>query len=158
MISFAYNVLCRKDNLMNIKSLIKKILSHSCVYFTVVTAIYSLIVMTIHVDDNEVLLNASRLMLFFVASILFSIANAISRIKIMHGALRLFIHFVLSAFAFYSCMMLPVSPDASSAMVVFAAFTVVYFLAVALIAAFKARYRSRFEDKTEYKSQFQPKK
>lgn len=143
---------------MNLKSLIRKIFTQSCVCFTVVTAIYSLIVMVIHVDDVEVLLDASRLMLFFVASVLFSIANVIFKIKKLHGALRLCIHFVLSAFAFYSCMMLPVSPDASSAMVVLTCFTVIYFLAAALIAAFKARYRSRFEDKTEYKSQFQAKK
>ena len=127
------------------------------VFFTVIAAIYSLIVMIIYVDDDQVLLDASRLLLFFVASVLFSCANGLFKLKKLNGALRIIIHYLLTLFAFYSCMMLPISPDTSAMFVGLALFSVLYFIVTGLIALFKARYRSRFEEKSAYSSQFSKK-
>ena len=139
---------------MNVKNLIKKIFVQSCVFFTVVTALYSLVVMTIYVDDTEVLLDASRVRLFFVASFLLSCANVIFKIDKLHSALRLLIHYILTAFAFCSCLMLPISPEPSTMVVGISLFSVIYFIIAAIIALFRARYRSYSSDKSEYSAQF----
>ena len=139
---------------MNFKALIKKIFTNACIYFSIVTALYALIVLIVYVDDTEVLLDASRVLLFFVASILVAIANGIFKIKKLHGALRLFLHYIITIFAFYACLMLPISPPASTLTVGLVAFSVVYIIVAALVALFRARYKSKADVSGEYRSQF----
>ncbi len=140
--------------LMNFKAFIKKILTNACVYFSAVTALYALIVLIIYVDDTEVLLDASRVLLFFVASLLVAIANGIFKIKKLHGAVKLFLHYLLTLFSFYACLMLPLSPPASTLTVGLAIFSVIYFIVAAIVALLRARYRSKSESDGTYRSQF----
>ncbi len=142
---------------MNIKTLIKKTLTHACVYFSVLTALYSVIVMIIYVDDTEVLLSASRILLFFIASLLFALANSILALTKLNSALKCVIHFLLTLFAFCSCMMLPISPDGSTMVVGIALFSVLYFIVLGITALFKSRYKKNADLRAEYKSQFSKK-
>ena len=139
---------------MNLKSIIKKILTNACVYFSIITAIYAVVVMIVYVDDTSVLLDASRVLLFFVASLLFACANGIFGLAKLPSPAKLLIHYLLSLFAFYSCMMLPISPDPSVLLVGLSLFSVFYFILAALIALFTSRYKARENKTTEYKSQF----
>ena len=139
---------------MDFKSLLKKILTDTCVYFTVVTALYSLVVMIVYFDDDRVLLDAVRVMLFFLASFLFAIANGVLRISRIHGGVRVLIHFLLSLFAFCSCMLLPLSLDSRSMIVGIVVFAVLYFVIASIIAAFNSRYKTKLGKVDEYKSQF----
>ncbi len=139
---------------MNFRSFLKKVLTNACVYFSIVTAIYSVVVMIMYLDDDRVLLDASRVLLFFFASLLFSLACGVFKINKLHGALKLIIHYLLSTFAFASCMLLPLSLDPTSTLVGIILFSVIYFICAALIALFKSRYRRRIEETGEYKSQF----
>lgn len=139
---------------MNIKEFIKKTLARSCVYFTIATAMYSLVVMTIYVDDKQVLLDASRVLLFYVASLLLSCAGVIFKIERLHVALRFLIHYLLSTFAFCSCLMLPISPDSSTMVVGIVLFSVAYLIIAGIVALFRSRYRALTAEKKEYKSQF----
>lgn len=142
---------------MNIKDLIKKILVQSCVFFTIATALYSIVVMTIYVDDTQVLLDASRVLLFFVASFLLACANGVFKIERIHVALRFFIHYLLSTFAFCSCLMLPISPEPSTMTVGIVIFSVTYLIITGIVALFRTRYKSLSSEKKEYKSQFSKK-
>ena len=142
---------------MNIKEFIKKTLVRSCVYFTIATALYSLVVMTIYVDDKLVLLDASRVLLFYVASLLLSCAGVIFMIEKLHVALRFLIHYLLSTFAFCSCLMLPISPDPSTMVVGIVLFSVAYLIIAGIIALFRSRYRALSSEKKEYNSQFSKK-
>lgn len=139
---------------MNLKSLIKKMLTNACVYFSVITAIYSIIVMIIYIDDTAVLLDASRLMLFFVASVLVAAANGILKIEKLGGALKIIIHYLLTLFAFCSCLMLPISPAPSTMVVGIAIFTFIYLVAALLIFFFRSRYKAKKEQTDVYKSKF----
>ena len=139
---------------MFIKSFIKKVLTHACVYFSILTALYSAIVMIIYVDDETVLLDASRVLLFFVAALLFSLANAFLGLTKLHGALRSVVHYLLTVFAFCTCMMLPISPEGSTMLVGIAIFTLLYLVIAGILALFRSRYRKKSEKTTEYSSQF----
>ena len=139
---------------MNFKSILKKALTRACVYFTAVTAIYSLIVMIVYVDDTAVLLDASRVLLFFVASILFSFANGVFALEKLSSPTKFFIHYILTLFAFYSCMMLPISPAGTTLLVGLALFSVLYFIIAAIVGVVRARYKARANQTAEYKSQF----
>lgn len=142
---------------MNIKAFIKKVLTSACIYFSIITAIYSIVVMIVYVDDNAVLLDASRVLLFFVASLLFALANGVLSITKLHGALKLLIHYLLSLFAFCTCMMLPLSPEGSTMLIGIATFTVIYLIAAGLVALFRSRYKAKAEASREYTSQFSKK-
>lgn len=139
---------------MNFKALIKKTLTNACVFFSIITAIYSVIVMIIYVDDPLVLLDATRVMLFFLASILFAFANGVLKLDKLHGAARILIHYLLSLFAFYACILLPISPVGSTLLVGILLFTLLYVVIMALAALFKSRYRARLDQKSDYKPQF----
>ena len=139
---------------MNFKALIKKVFTNACVYFSIITAIYSVIVMIKYVDDTLVLLDATRVLLFFLASILFAFANGVLKLEKLHGAVKILIHYFISLFAFYACMMLPISPEGSTLLVGILLFSVVYFVIMALVALFRSRYRSRLDQKSDYKPQF----
>ncbi len=142
---------------MDIKALTKRVLTHACVYFSILTALYSVIVMIMYVDDDAVLLDASRVLLFFVASLLFSLANAVLRISKLHGAMKFIIHYLLTVFAFCACMMLPISPDGSTMLVGIALFSLLYLIIVGIVALFKSRYKRKTETRAEYTSQFSKK-
>lgn len=139
---------------MNFKSILKKILTNACVYFTTVTAIYSIIVMIVYVDDKAVLLDAARVLLFFVASFLFALANGVFTFEKLSSPAKFFIHYLLTLFAFYSCMMLPISPAGTTLLVGLAIFSVIYFIFAALITLIRSRYKTRENQTAEYKSQF----
>ena len=142
---------------MNAKTFIKKALTNACVYFSVITAIYAIIVMIIYVDDKQVLLDASRVLLFFLGSLIFSVANAIFKHTKLSSPAKLTVHFLLSLFAFYSCMMLPISPAPSTMLVGLSLFAVIYFITAAIIAVFSSRYKTKSNQSIEYKSQFRKK-
>ena len=139
---------------MNIKAFIKKVLTHACVYFSIGTLIYSIVVMIVHVDDTEVLLSASRELLLFVAALLFALANGVLSMTRLHGVLKLVTHYLLSLFAFCTCIMLPISPEGATMLVGIATFTVIYLIVAGLVALFRSRYKAKADASREYTSQF----
>ena len=139
---------------MSFKNLTKKIFSKACFYFTAITAIYAFISMLINADDGEVLLNASSVVLFFVFSLLLSVANGISSIKSISGGIRSISHFLITIFAFYCCFLLPLSLNASGYIVGFSCFALVYFIIAGIIAIFRSRLKKNTEKSESYKNQY----
>lgn len=142
---------------MNIKQAIKKALCHSCIYFTVITALYALIAMLVNVEDDTVLLDAGRLLLFFLFSVLMAMANGIRVLTRIPGILRLLIHYAITLFAFFSCFMLPISPTSSQNLIGFAIFTILYAIIAAIVGVISARYRALSEQDKTYTNQFSKK-
>ena len=85
---------------MNVKFFIKRLLTHSCIYFSLITVVYAIVAAIVNVNDEEVLLDAGRLILFYVFSLLFAAANSVKEIKALHKALAILLHYVITAFAF----------------------------------------------------------
>ena len=139
---------------MTLSAIIKKIFSKTCVYFSVITALYALLVMITNVDDELVLLDAARVLLFFVASILFAIANALLSFGKLSGPIKVFLHYLVYLFTFAACFMLPISPENSTFIVGIVLFTIVYAFALTVILIIRSRYKVRAEKQQDYKSQF----
>ena len=139
---------------MTVSSFIKRTLTKSCVYFTLITAIYAIIVMIINVDDDLVLLDAGRVLLFFVASLLFAIGNMLSSLSKMNGALKVVLHYLVYLFTFCSCFMLPILPDASAMIIGITLFTFIYAIALVIFLVVRSRYKTRSEIQEDYRPRF----
>ena len=143
---------------MNIKQTIRKILTDACVLFSFITAIYALIVALVYVNQEQVLIEAGRVVLFFVFSLLVSTANVIYRQKSMSGAVRLLLHFLICTLAFYLCFLLPLSMPGSSVLVGLILFVLCYFLIMGVLAFFISRFRKNRDAHEEYQSQYTKKR
>lgn len=139
---------------MNIKTLLKKILMTASVYFTVITAIYTLLVMVVNVTEDEILLSAEQLLFNFLFSVLAAIAWQLYRAKSIAGALRLVLHFGITALSFYLCFLLPAGMTSAQVLIGLFAYTLVYFLIVGGTAFFKARFRANAEKEAPYENRY----
>ena len=143
---------------MNIKETIKRIIREACALFTAITAVSALIMYLIYVNQDQTLMDAERVLLFFVFSLLFSGANGILRLKSMSSPLRLLIHFGICTIAFYLCFLLPLHMPASTATVAIALFAIFYFLIVGVIGLIRSRFKKNLEAATTYERQYTKKK
>ena len=142
-------------NTMSIKEFIKKTLVRSCVYFTCIMVLYIAISAMINVtDDSTIFINAGRTILFFVFALLLSLSNSLLSLDKMSMAIRVLLHYIITAFAFYACFMLIQSMRSSEVLVGLVIYTVVYAVIMGIIAAFKSRYRTNLEKSERYYKQY----
>ena len=139
---------------MGISNIIKKALNLSCIYFTIITACYLLILQFSNVSGGEAAVEASRVLLFFVASVLFAIAGGIGSIEAISKPVRVIIHYVIFLFAFWSCFILPVNMLPSFAFTGLVLFSIGYAIVMALIYIFKSRLKKNRSETEAYKKQF----
>ncbi len=142
---------------MNIKTVLKKLPADTSIYFTLITAVYALLMLIANVGENEIAMEASRLLLFFVFSVLAALARSILRLPHLHGALRVTLHFLILATAFYLCFLLPASMRASVVLIGLFAFVIVYWIGAAIVALFISRFRKNTEQDVPYVKQYQKK-
>ena len=142
---------------MDIKKLIKKAICAACVYFTIICAVYMLCMLIITPGEDSPAIEAERVLLFFVFSSLWAIADALRSIKAINAALGRVLHFIICLFAFYSCFMLPVNMGGAQVLTGVVIFSIVYGAAVALKSFFGSRLRRNREVSEEYVGQFKKK-
>ena len=139
---------------MNFKSFIKRLLINSCIFFSLIMLGYAVVAAIMHVGEDEVLLDASRVLLFYVFSLCFAAANSLKRIQALHKAVALLLHFVITVFAFYACFLLPLGMSSSNVIIGLAVYTVAYVIISAVMALFKSRLKANAEVNEEYVAQF----
>lgn len=139
---------------MSLKVFIKKALTHACVYFSIIMLLYIAIAAIMTVNEDRLLLEASRTVLFFVFSLLLACANVVFSLKRISAVLRTVIHYFITLFAFYACLLLPLSLRAASLLIGFAVFTALYAAVMGISAFILSRYRSSAERTEEYSKQF----
>ena len=139
---------------MNFKFFIKKLLINSCIFFSLIMLGYTVVAAIMHVNEGEVLLDASRVLLFYVFSLSFAAANSMKGIKSLHKAAALLLHFVVTIFAFYACFLLPLEMSTSGIFVGLSVYTVAYVVISAIMSIFKSRFVANSEVNEKYISQF----
>ena len=92
---------------MDLKTFVKKTLINTSIIFSLVTLFYCLLVALVNASATEILLEATRIILFFFFALLVSLANSILGVKLIPSALRYILHFLLCGFAFYLCVLFP---------------------------------------------------
>ena len=142
---------------MEFKKLIKKALNLSCIYFTVITACYILILQISNISEGDAAVEATRVLLYFLAAVLISIAHTIYSIQKINAAVRVIIHYLICVFAFYTCFLLPVNMRASFMFTGTVIFTLIYAIAVTVFTLFRAKLKKNREMSAEYQSQFSKK-
>ena len=142
---------------MDIKQFIKKYINTACVYFTLITAVYMLCMVFITTGDDSPAVEASRVLLFFVFSVLWAIADAIRAFKRIPAALGRIIHFVICIFAFYACFMLAVRMLPSNILTGLVIFTLFYWAVLGIKTFFASRLLRNREQTQQYKGQFKKK-
>ena len=139
---------------MTARNFVKRLLTKGCIYFSVIMLVYIIIAAIMNVGDDELLLSAGRVVLFFVFSVLLAAANAFYALDRPSGGARLVIHYVITLFAFYTCFMLTLSLRASGTLIGLVAFTAVYFALMGVWSAIRAKYRTNTENAQRYISQY----
>ena len=139
---------------MEIKKALKRIFAEACFIFTGIMAVFALITWAINIGEDQVLLDVGRILLFFVFSVLLSAANGILRAKSISGGIRLTCHYALTALAFYLCFLLPLNMVGITVLVGMVIFTLLYFVAAAIIALLVSRFRRNKDEHSDYESKF----
>jgi hypothetical protein len=112
--------------------LIKKALCRACIIFSLICTAYALIVIAANSADGKWLLDASRILLLFVASVIFGFANMLRGIKEISSVARHISHFALYLLAFYTCFILPLSLQSSTPIVAVVFFCVIYLITMGI--------------------------
>lgn len=143
---------------MELKKLFKKLFNSACIIFTVVTASYMLVLQIMNIADSEVAIEAGRVLLFFVFSLLLAIANTLLSIEKIHSALRYILHYVITTFGFWTCFCIPNDMTSSQTLVGIVIFSIVYAIIMIIIGIFARRLKKAQAKEQKYEKQFSVKK
>ncbi len=139
---------------MTLKKIIKELLGKACVTFSVIMLIYIIIAAIVNVSDDKLLLDAGRVVLFFVFSCLMSCAGLLLRAERLGGGARLILHYLITLFGFYTCFVLSLNLKASGLVVGFTLFTALYFAVMGIRRALLNAYRKNAEAAESYQKQY----
>lgn len=143
---------------MELKKLFKKLFNSACIIFTVVTASYMLVLQIMNIADSEVAIEAGRVLLFFVFSLLLAIANTLLSVEKIHSALRYILHYVITTFGFWTCFCIPNDMTSSQTLVGIVIFSIVYAIIMIIIDIFARRLKKAQAKEQKYEKQFSVKK
>ena len=102
----------------------------------------------------EAAVEAGRVLLFFVFSLLLSLANALLSIEKIHLALRYIFHYAISTFGFWVCFCVPNKMNFSRTLVGIVIFTLIYAIIMCIIGIFKRRFKKVQKSEKKYEKQF----
>lgn len=142
---------------MDLKRFIKNTLINTCIIFTVATLFYCLLVSFVNAEATEILLEATRIILFFFFALLVAIANSLFEVKLIPSAFRYLMHFLLCGFAFYLCLLFPlIEAGASGSFVIvgLSAYTLIYVTGLVVITIIKSSISRKKEKKQNYTNRF----
>lgn len=139
---------------MNIKQFFKRLLTDTSVYFTLLAAAYSALMLVVNVTEDEVLLSAARLLFLFLFAVLAALGRGVLRARQLPRGVRVLAHYGALLLAFYLCLLLPAGMRAAQVLVGLVLFTVLYFIVAGITALFLARFRANQPEEAHYESQF----
>lgn len=139
---------------MNIKQFFKRLLTDTSVYFTLLAAAYSALMLVVNVTEDEVLLSAARLLFLFLFAVLAALGRSVLRARQLPRGVRVLAHYGALLLAFYLCLLLPAGMRAAQVLVGLVLFTVLYFIVAGIAALFLARFRANQPEEAHYESQF----
>lgn len=142
---------------MDLKTFIKKTCLNTCIIFTAVTLFYCLLVSLVNASATEILLDATRIILFFFFALLVALANSLFSAKLIPAAFRYILHFLLCGFAFYLCLLFPLieaGAGGSFVIVGLSAYILIYVIGLVLITIVKSSISRHKEKKQEYTNRF----
>ena len=143
---------------MNIKATVKRVISHTSVYFTVLTALYAFLVMIVNVSDEGAKLLASQLLFIFIFSILAAIGQEFLSGNRLSAGVSIVFHYLTLLFGFYTCFLLPLGMQGAQVFVGIVLFSLLYGIVMGVRAIIRARFRANTKKEEEYVRQYNRKR
>ncbi len=140
--------------MMNIKATIKRVISHTSVYFTAITAIYTFLVILTNVSDDRILVSATQILFNFLFSILAAVGGIFLNTERITKGLGVLIHYAVLLFAFYTCYLLPMGMSGVQVFVGIFAFSAVWGIVLGVRALILSRFRANSQKASEYVKQY----
>ena len=128
---------------------IKKALVRTCVYFTVVVSVFSLVLLFMYSSgDTALALEPLRVILFVPFSLCFATANVLFKTESISKATRWFLHALLTICGAFFFLLLPAKMTGSQNLVGFVLIAIAYLIFVVFFTLFKKRVKeSAAEDR-----------
>ena len=142
------------EKFMNIKKILKNMITDTSIFFTVVTAIYAAIMMVVNVDVEEPAIRASFLLYIFLFSLLGGLSRLFYRIRSWNLALRVCIQYALILFGAYVCFFIPLSLTGSQVIVGLSIVTVIYFAIWGIFTFINWRFAQNTKKEEIYENKF----
>ena len=152
-IMFGYT-LGRIEKSMNIKKILKNMLTDTSAFFTVITAIYAALMMVVNVEIEEPAIRVSFLLYIFLFSLLGGLSMLFYRIDSWNLALRVCIQYALILFGSYVCFFIPLALNGSSVMIGLAAVTVIYFMIWGIYTFITWKFKQNSKKEEVYENKF----
>lgn len=140
--------------MMNIKATVKRMISHTSIYFTVLTAIYAFLVMVVNVSDEGAKLLVSQVLFLFLFSLLASAGQELLNWNQIPRGVGILLHYITLLFGFYTCFLIPMGMQGSKVFVGIFLFTLVYALIMGVRALIRARLRANSKKTEAYNKQY----
>ena len=150
----------RKDMtyIMKFSKILKNLVIDTSIFFTVITAIYSAIMLIIDVGSGEPAMKASWLLYIFLFSLLAAISQCIYRITSLHKALRVVIQYAILLFASYICLFAPLNMAGGQVLIGFFLVSIIYFVCYGIGAFFIWRFNRMTKKEEVYEEKFKKRK
>ena len=139
---------------MNIKKILKNLLTDTSLFFTVVTAVYAAIMMVVNIEIEEPAIRASFLLYIFIFSFLGGLSCLFYRIESWNLALRICIQYALIIFGSYVCFFLPLSFTGSQVMIGLTAASLIYLAIRGTLIFVNWRFKENSKQEEIYESKF----
>ena len=143
---------------MKILKILGKLSVDTSIFFTVITALYSVLMMIINVSEDEPAMRASWLLYIFLFSFLAALSQLIYRLEIMHKAWRVTIQYIMLLFSSYVCFFLPLSMTGNQIVIGLTLVTIIYFACFGVGAFFTHRFRKKIQKEEIYEKKFKSQK
>lgn len=134
------------------KDFANKILVPACIYFTLFTVPFALIMFTIYGNDGT--FTAHRVASSFGFMLVLSISNALLKSNKPSLPLRVALHAIITGVAFWVFMLIPLDDGSINPLIGVLIYYAVYAVIMAIIGLRTSGARRRAEREQDYKSMF----
>ena len=137
------------------KDFVQKIVVPACIYFSVITVPFALLVYAIYGGGGSVgTLSALRTAAFFAFALVFATANALVKSERIAFGLRVLIHAALTGLGFLLFMLLPAELESSGILSGLFVYYVIYGIVLAVILIKRSQTKRLENKQTEYREMF----
>ena len=143
---------------MKFSKILKNLVIDTSIFFTVITALYSAIMMIIDVGSGEPAMRASWLLYIFMFSFLAAISQCIYRITSWNKALRVVIQYAILLFASYICLFAPLNMTGSQVLIGLSLVSILYFACYGICSFFIWRFNRNTKKEEVYEEKFKKRK
>lgn len=137
------------------KDWLKRITPTACIYYSIITFIYSFIIFILHSgEENRGALSALRMIMFFIFSFVTAGANSILQSKNLSRFKKTLFHATIVGLAFFLFILLPAELHPSGILVGIILYLLIYAVVTAILLAISGRRETKKNNEKEYTPMF----